>query len=853
MLTYGKAFSGSVALLVLLPSPASPAPGGPASPPPAAVATGPERTIDARPWPRAYTVDGVTFSIYRPQVDSWTNNQLRARAVMAVRTGEQKAPSGDTAATQDYGVLWLTARTETDREAREVVLDDVTVDRISFPSARDQESRYLALARKVAPTNQPVASLNQIEASLALAEAGAVPGVSDPINTTPPEIIFSFQPALLVLIDGEPVFKPSGVAGVEKVINTRAMLLRHQGVLYITGAGGRWGTAKALNGPWTLSVKPPAAVTQAATRLTPAKPAGQQAQPAGAKPPGPPASPPQVIVRTHPAELIVVDGEPAFNEIKGTQLRYVSNTPADVLVAPSGAWYVLIAGRWFTAPSSKGPWGYVPPKALPGLFGKIPSDGPKGAVLASVPGTPEAQESLVANAVPQTATVSRKAAKFTARYDGPPEFRPITGTSLSYVYNSPDPVIRAGAAYYALQNGVWFMAASPAGPWAAATEVPAEIYKIPSASPLHYVTYVQIYGSNGDDIYVGYTPGYYGTVVNDGVVVYGSGYPCDSWIENEWYGCPTPYGYGAAFGYGAAYGWGLAFGWGWYDPWYDPWWGPWGYYPGGYWPGGYWPGGYWPGGAVAGNVYGRWGSSVVAGTAAAWANPWTGNYGRAGQGGYYNTVTGGRGYGYAGRNTNIYTGGSAAAAGGVRYNPTTGRVVAGQGGSISNIYTGEGVAGGSRTVVNTNTGRVTQQAGVAGRGSEGAGAARAFKSDGARVDAAGAGYIHYDRDTGDISKGGVVDINGNIYAGKDGQVYKRDANGEWSQAGAGGRFSKVERPDSTLDRERASRDRGFERDRAASRGFERSAASRPSFDRSSFGGGYGGRMGGMRGGGGRRR
>jgi hypothetical protein len=801
------------------------------------------RTIDARPWPRPYQVDGVEFSLYRPEIDSWNGDTLKARAVMAVKTGEARDASGKAVAHQEFGVLWLTARTETDKEAREVVLSNLTIDRASFPTAKDQEARYLALARKVAPTTSLVASLNQLEASLALTQAGGAAGASQPVDNSPPEILFAFEPTILVLIDGQPVLKPSGVTGVERVINTRAVLLKTQGAFYLS-RDGQWATATALDGPWTAAAKPPAVVTQAAAKLAPAKPS---AAPAEAQPKAPATLPgAKIAVRTHPAELIMVDGDPVFAAIPGGALKYVSNTPADVLIDASGGWYVLIAGRWFTAGSSKGPWRWVDPKTLPADFAKIPSDGPKGAVLASIPGTPEARESLVANAVPQTATVSRKEARFQPQYDGAPQFKPIEGTGLSYAVNSQAPVIGAGAAgYYALQNGVWFSAPAPTGPWVAATEVPAEIYRIPSSSPLHYVTYVSIYGTHGDEVYVGYTPGYYGTVVSDGVVVYGTGYPCSSWTGTYWYGCPTPYGYGAAFGYGVAMGWALSFGWGWYDPWYDPWWGPWGYYPG------YYPG-YWGGGAVAGNVYGRWGDSVVAGTGAAWANPYTGNYGRAGRGGYYNTATGGRGYGYAGRNTNVYTGRSTAAAGGVRYNPQTGRVVAGQGGSISNIYTGEGVAGGQRTVVSTNTGRVTNQAGVAGRGQEGAGAAGAFNTQGpGGGQAAGAGYIHYDRDTGDISKGGVVDINGNIYAGKDGNVYKHGADG-WEQAGNGGQFKKADRPDPSLDSERASRDRGFERDRSAGGGFERQAASRPAFDRGAYGGGFGGHMGGMRGGGRRR-
>ena len=40
--------------------------------------------------------------------------------------------------------------------------------------------------------------------------------------------MFSFEPALLVLIDGDPSLKPAGVAGVERVVNTRSLLLKQR-------------------------------------------------------------------------------------------------------------------------------------------------------------------------------------------------------------------------------------------------------------------------------------------------------------------------------------------------------------------------------------------------------------------------------------------------------------------------------------------------------------------------------------------------------------------------------------------------------------------------------------------------
>src|SRR5439155_11738300 len=134
-------------------------------------------------------------------------------------------------------------------------------------------------------------------------------------------------------------------------------------------------------------------------------------------------------------------------------------------------------------------------------------------------GTPPARQTAIANDIPRTATISRGGAKLAVHYDGPPQLKPIEGTPLQYVVNASFPVIRVGAtSFYALQNGVWFVASSLTGPWAVATSVPAVVYTIPASSPLHYVTYAYVYGSTPDVVYPGYTPGYLGAVVAPGPI-----------------------------------------------------------------------------------------------------------------------------------------------------------------------------------------------------------------------------------------------------------------------------------------------------------------------------------------------
>ena len=189
-------------------------------------------------------------------------------------------------------------------------------------------------------------------------------------------------------------------------------------------------------------------------------------------------------------------------------------------------YYILISGRWYRAPSFKGPWQFVPGNELPSDFANIPDSSPKENVKASVPGTPQAGEALIANSIPQGTTVPRATPMANPQVDGTPQLAAIEGTPLHYVMNSATPIIEVNPQnWYACQDGVWYFSGSASGPWGVATQVPPVIYTIPTTSPLHYLTYVQVYGSTPSEVYEGYTPGYYGTeVADDGCVVYGTGY-----------------------------------------------------------------------------------------------------------------------------------------------------------------------------------------------------------------------------------------------------------------------------------------------------------------------------------------
>ena len=739
-------------------------------------------------WPRTFTSGPDTFTLYQPQVDKWEGNLIDLYSAVELKTGKDSAAK--------YGVVWFQARLEVDKVNRLVTLDQAKVTRVKFPVASERETELESLLEAKLPGATKTISLDRLEA---MVEANDEIIKSIDVKNDPPKVIISTKPAVLVLIDGLPQLRDVPGVKLQRVINTRSVILfETDKKLYYLRVQDWWLESKELEGPWQYAKKLPDDMKKAEEYLvsqnqvqnptgeeTPQRPQQPSLKEAGKK-----AQIPMVYVVFGPAELIEVDGEPKYNPIPTTGLEYVVNTNGNIFRL-DGQYYILISGRWFKGPSVDGPWTFEDGKAIPPDFAKIPTDNPKATVLASVPGTPESKEALIANSIPQTATITRSEAKLTVQYDGEAAFIPIQGTSMQYAKNTSAPVIKVSDNnYYCVEAGVWFKAPTPQGPWTVADTVPPEIYGIPPSSPLYYVTYVKVYKSTPDVVYVGYTPGYYGTVVSasTNTVVYGTGWYYPPYIgPTVWYGWPYTYGVGAGFTYTTATGWSFGFGYGYgYHPWYYPWRGPMGYYGCCWYP--YYGWGAWGGAAVA-NVYGVWGNTAYSRTGAAWANPYTGNYGAASRGAYYNTQTGRTTVAGRGTNTNIYTGNTAGYRGGATYNPNTGIVAGGGAGYAGNIYTGQGTANRGGFVYNTNT------------------------------------------------NAGIAAGKNNVYAGQDGTVYRynRDS-GNWS-SNSGSGWQAVDRPQPTLQNQQQMRNQGAHRTQ--------------NFNRSYGGARMGG--GGMRMGGGRRR
>jgi uncharacterized protein (TIGR03000 family) len=527
----------------------------------------PDQQMPDAPWPRKIESDGETLTIYQPQVESWDKNLLTARAAVAVTTKASPQPT--------YGVVWFTSRTDVDREHAVVTLDDFKITKMNFPTAPDNEDALMAKLKNQLPTGSKTVSLVRLQANLAVTQAESRTQ-KVPLKNDIPRIIYSTKPAILVLVDGQPALRDVANTKLRRAINTRSLLLQDvDSGLYYLHFGEGWYEAKAVDAEWSPAANPPTDLEAVKKSLANSPNVDLMDDPApDLKEEMEKGIHPVIYVSTVPAELLELHGEPEMAPIDGTQLLYVKNT-TDQLVLDIGTqdYYVLFSGRWFKSRSlDKGPWEFVPGDKLPADFAKIPENHPVGDVLASVTGTPQATEAAIANEVPQTATIKRSDAKMNAVYDGDPQFEPIEQTDLQYAVNSPTPVIQVSPqVFYAVDNGVWFSSTSPNGPWIVADSVPPTIYAIPPSSPLYYVTYCQVYGGTPDVVYVGYTPGYFGTCLSPwGTVVYGTGWNFRPWIGRSWFGRPWTYGLAVNFRWSTAGGWSFGFGAGVGRPWWGP-------------------------------------------------------------------------------------------------------------------------------------------------------------------------------------------------------------------------------------------------------------------------------------------
>ena len=327
-------------------------------------------------WPRRYDLSGgATAVLYQPQIASWDDQKrMDAWAALAYQPKGAQSPV--------LGTIRIEATTKVSLPERLVNFADFRIAEINFPTLqRDAAQRLAAELNNAIPDAERVMALDRVLAAVdrSKTQVRGTPGV----KADPPVVYVRSRPALLLNLDGEPVWSPVQGADLKFAVNTNWDLFEHgpSKTIYLRN-DATWLKASGVEGPW----QPAGSLPESFQKL----PADANWQSVRANLPGRPlaaSAVPEVIVSTVPAELLLLRGAPEYRPVSGTNLLWVANTESDLFrLSTTGVFYYLVAGRWFSAPDLNGAWTFATPD-LPQEFQRIPIEHERSRVLASVPGT----------------------------------------------------------------------------------------------------------------------------------------------------------------------------------------------------------------------------------------------------------------------------------------------------------------------------------------------------------------------------------------------------------------------------------------------------------------------------------
>src|SRR4029079_4250911 len=157
------------------------------------------------------------------------------------------------------------------------------------------------------PKDERVIALDRVLANIDKSQI--VPKNQEGVKADPPPIFFSKKPAIMVNIDGEPIWSPIKDNDLKYAVNTNWDLFEHTATYYLRN-DKTWLKATDLKGPWT-----PAGTLPASFKKLPAEENGRAVK---ENVPGrslKPENMPAFCVSTVPADLILLTGEPAYKPV----------------------------------------------------------------------------------------------------------------------------------------------------------------------------------------------------------------------------------------------------------------------------------------------------------------------------------------------------------------------------------------------------------------------------------------------------------------------------------------------------------------------------------------------------------
>ena len=485
----------------------------------------------ARYWPKQIELKEFVITIYTPELENFEDNVLDARAAFSMFDREHLPV---------FGAMWFRCNVHEDESNNQAFFTNIKLMNAEFPNANAENVGQLQeIIQYAAPEWSFNTNLADFREGVKTFNVNNL--AYDNLRNHPPVVFYEQQPSVLVFIDGEPIMANfSGTELYQYVVNTPHFILKSKSdSQYYLKGGDWWYVSENPTLSWKPISTPPAHIKDLAEKSNAYKGNNkQESTPTGLKQP-------KLIVTTEPAELIQTNGEPQIEQIY-ENLFSISNSQDQIIFdSRSDYYFILLSGRWFKSKKLRTDrWQFVPPMELPKVFGEIPPSSSFAHLRLHVPGTPEAISAALDNGIPQTAVVDRKKAQMQAVYDGDPRFEEIEGTNLQYAVNSMASVIKTPERFYAVDQAIWFVADDAAGPWNVSDHIPQDVKKIPPTYPVYNMKFVYIYDYSENVVFTGYTGGYLGTFLYQGILCYGTGFKYKSWYGNSYIPRPSTYGYG---------------------------------------------------------------------------------------------------------------------------------------------------------------------------------------------------------------------------------------------------------------------------------------------------------------------
>lgn len=193
-------------------------------------------------------------------------------------------------------------------------------------------------------------------------------------------------------------------------------------------------------------------------------------------------SAPKIFFASQPSILVMIDGTPKIEENKDWKLDVVTNTPFTIVKNNDGKFYLYGGKHWYTAPAATGPYSYK--EKVPGNLEKVATaaNNAKNNNAGYIDSSEATKDNVVSDIVVSTSPAEM------IQTDGQPQFKPIDGTSLSYVSNSQNDIFQDKKSndYFVLISGRWYKSSSLRGSqweYVAANSLPADFARIPEGSP----------------------------------------------------------------------------------------------------------------------------------------------------------------------------------------------------------------------------------------------------------------------------------------------------------------------------------------------------------------------------------